>query len=58
MLKRYVEQLLNIYNYVDGLVVTNDKGIIEYYKSFRPEINNLHEEEVLGKLQVLSKHTK
>jgi len=49
MLRRYVEHILQLYNYIDGLMVTDDKGIIEYYKSFRPDINNLEEEEVLHK---------
>lgn len=48
-MRRYVEQILSLYNYVDGIVITNQEGIIEYYNTFRPEINNLKEEEVLGK---------
>jgi arginine utilization regulatory protein len=47
MLRRYVEQILQLYNYIDGLVVTDNKGIIEYFTTFRPNINNLKEEEVL-----------
>jgi arginine utilization regulatory protein len=49
MLRRYVEQILSLYNYIDGLVVTNNKGIIEYFVTFRPDVNNLKEEEILGK---------
>ncbi len=49
MIRRYVEQILNLYNYIDGLVVTNNEGIIEYYTTYRPDINNLREDEVLGK---------
>ena len=49
MLRRYVEQLLNIYNFIDGIVVTDKDGYIEYYKTYRPDINNLKEKDILGK---------
>lgn len=49
MLRRYVEQILSIYNYIDGLVVTNKKGIIECFITYRPDINELKEEDVIGK---------
>lgn len=49
MLRRYVEQLLNVYNYIDGIVVTNKFGYIEFYKNFRPELNKLKESDVLHK---------
>ncbi|MFA7572479.1 MAG: hypothetical protein WCY24_02045, partial [Lutispora sp.] len=49
MLRRYVEQILSIYNYIDGLVVANKKGIIEYFVTYRPDVNHLKEEDVVGK---------
>lgn len=49
MIRRYAEQLLKIYNYIDDIMVTNEKGIIEYFVSFRPEIDNLKEVDILGK---------
>lgn len=49
MLRRYVEQILNLYNYIDGLVITDNNGIIEYYQTFRPDVNNLMEKDALGK---------
>ncbi|NLN49821.1 MAG: sigma 54-interacting transcriptional regulator [Clostridiales bacterium] len=49
MLRRYVEQILSIYNYIDGLVVTNNKGVIEYYITYRPDVNRLKQEDVIGK---------
>ena len=49
MIRRYVEQILSIYNYIDGLVVTDNKGIIEYFVTYRPDINKLKEADVLGK---------
>lgn len=49
MLRRYVEQILSIYNYIDGVIVTDRYGYIEYYTNFRPDVNNLNEKEVLKK---------
>lgn len=49
MLRRYVEQILSIYNYIDGIIVTNNKGIVEYYTNYRPDINNLKESDAIGK---------
>lgn len=49
MLRRYVEQILGIYNYIDGIIVTNNKGIVEYYTNYRPDINNLKESDVIGR---------
>ena len=49
MLSRYVEQLLNIYNYIDGIMITDKDGYVEYYKNFRPDLNNLKESEVRRK---------
>ncbi len=49
MLRRYVEQILNLYNYIDGIIVVNEKGIIEYYQTYRPDVNNLKEKDVMGK---------
>lgn len=44
-----MEQIFNIFNYVDGIVVTDKNGIIQYYNNLRPDLNNIDEEEVLGK---------
>lgn len=49
MLRRYVEQILSVFNYIDGVVVTNSKGVIEYYTNNRPDINRLREKDILGK---------
>lgn len=49
MLRRYVEQILNIYNYIDGLVVANKKGIVECFITYRPDVNKLKQEDVVGK---------
>lgn len=49
MLRRYVEQILSLYNYVDSLVVTDKDGYIEYYLTYRPDISALREKDVLRK---------
>lgn len=48
LLRRYVEQILNIYNYIDGLVMVNTEGVVEYFITYRPDVNQLKEEEVVG----------
>lgn len=49
MLRKYVEQILNIYNYIDGLMITDKDGKIVYYKTYRPDLINLKENKILGK---------
>lgn len=49
MLRRYVEQILSIYNYLDGIMVTDKYGYVEYYVTFRPDVNNLKEKDILRK---------
>ncbi len=49
MLRRYVEQLLELYNYVDGIIVTDKEGYIEYYAVFRSDMNSMKEREVYRK---------
>lgn len=48
-LSKYVEQILNIYNYYDGAIVIDRKGTIEYYYNSRKDINTLTNEETRGK---------
>lgn len=48
MLRCYVEQLLNVFNYIDALIVTNTKANIEYYFNIQPRLNRLREEDILG----------
>ena len=43
MIRRYVEQLLSIYNYIDGILVADSKGYIEYFATYRPDVNKLKE---------------
>lgn len=49
MLRRYVEQILNLYNYIDGILVTDAKGIVVYFLTYRPDINHLQEKDIIGK---------
>ena len=49
MLKRYVEQILNIYNLIDGLMITDKYGYIEYYLTYRPDLIDFRESEIIGK---------
>lgn len=49
MLKRYVEQIFNIFNFVDGVVVTDENAIIQYYSNSRQDLNNIDEKYIIGK---------
>ena len=49
MIEKYVEQLLNLYNYIDGIMVTNERGYVEFYKNYRPNLNHLKESDVIHK---------
>ena len=49
MLRKYVEQILSLYNYIDGLMITDEKGKIEYYMTYRPDLVSLREKDVIGK---------
>ena len=49
MIRRYVEQILNLYNFIDGLVVVDANGIIDYFVTYRTDLNTLKEKDVVGK---------
>lgn len=49
MIRRCVEQILNLYNFIDGIMVTDAKGRIEFYQTFRPDLNDLKGEKVIGR---------
>lgn len=48
MIKNF-ESLLNIYNYFDGIIVTDKNGIINYYVNSRTDIYNLRLKQIIGK---------
>ena len=49
MLSRYVEKIFSIYNHIDTMILTDEKGIIEYYMTWRPDVNTNKPEIVMGK---------
>ncbi|QAT61807.1 MULTISPECIES: sigma-54 interaction domain-containing protein [Tissierellales] len=49
MLQNYIKQILSLYNYIDAIVMINDKGIIEYSGNYRTDIYNLYDEEIVGR---------
>lgn len=44
-----VEQVLNIYNYFDSVIITDEKGVIKYYTNMRTDIYDLKTNEIIGK---------
>ncbi len=44
-----IEKMLNIYNYFNGIIITDEKGIIQYYANFRTDVYNLRLDEIIGK---------
>ena len=49
MIKRCVEQILNLYNFIDGIMVADEEGNIEYYQTFRPDFNEKKKKKIIGK---------
>ena len=49
MLGRYVEQILSIYNHVDTLILTDERGYVDYYMTWRPDVNTNKAENIVGK---------
>lgn len=48
-LSNYADNILNIYNYSEGIIIVNREGIIEYFKDRTLGNSRLHEKDVLGK---------
>lgn len=44
-----IEKMLNIYNYFDVVIITDEKGVIKYYANFKTDIYNLRINEIIGK---------
>jgi arginine utilization regulatory protein len=49
MLKKYVAQILNIYNYIDSLIVVDKEGVVEYFITYRPDIFDQKDGNVINK---------
>lgn len=50
-----VERVLNMYNYFDGIIVTDDKGVILYYANMRTDVYLPECKEIVG-LHILELH--
>lgn len=44
-----VGKILNIFNYFDGVIITDKNGVIKYYVNFRKDVYNLGIDEIVGK---------
>ena len=44
-----IEKILNIFNYFDGVIISDARGVIKYYANFRKDIYNLGINEIVGK---------
>ena len=49
MNEKYIEQILNIYNHVDTIILTDDKGYITYFITYRPDVNPHRPKNMVGK---------
>lgn len=49
MSEKYIEQILNIYNHVDTIILTDDKGYITYFITYRPDVNPNRPKNMVGK---------
>lgn len=49
MNRNQIEQIVAISNIVDGIIVTDMNAIVVYYSNFRPDVNDLREQEVIGR---------
>ena len=44
-----LDKILNIYNYFDGIMITDEKGVIKYYTNFRTDVYSLQLDQIVGK---------
>lgn len=49
MSEKYIEQILSIYNHVDTIILTDDKGYITYFITYRPDVNPNRPKNMVGK---------
>lgn len=49
MLRRYAEQILNLYNFIDGMMIVNADAKVEYFITYRPDVNLLKEQNLIGR---------
>lgn len=49
ILRNNVSEIVDLSNLIDGITITDSEGIIVYYTNFRPDVNDLREQDVLGR---------
>lgn len=49
MLRRYAEQILNLYNYIDGIMIVDAGAKVEFFTTYRPDVNLLKEKNLIGR---------
>lgn len=49
MSEKYIKQILNICNHVDTIILTDTKGYITYFITYRPDVNPHKPAEMIGK---------
>ncbi len=49
MSEKYIEQILSIYNHVDTIILTDAKGYITYFITYRPDLNPNRPKNMVGK---------
>lgn len=48
-IREHAQEILNLYNYFNGAMIIDKDGIMVYYYNNRRDLNNLTEEDVLGR---------
>ncbi len=46
--EKHIQEILNLYNYFNMAIITDEKGVVEYFYNNRPDINSMTEQDVLG----------
>jgi len=44
-----IKNLLNLYNYFDSVIITDHKGVIQYYMNMRTDVFDLKRDDIIGK---------
>ncbi len=48
-LREYAQEILDVYNYFNGIIIFDRSATAVYYYNNRPDINQLCEKDVIGK---------
>lgn len=49
MLRDKIDKIVSLGNIIDGITLTDEHGIVQYYTNFRPDVNTLREQEIIGR---------